>query len=177
MVLFNNTFLMFYLKGNKTDNNSMTKKTIRDIRYQNGRLLQESVNGQKGMVERTGKSQAQLSSVLGSNPYKGIGNKFARFLEECFNKPEGWMDVWHDHIHEQIQEQQPTYKSSIEALNDEQIDLLGEVIFHIERKQFKLSAHQKARLISSVFTSCIKNNLTASDLTDGLIDAVRYSIK
>lgn len=60
-------------------------------------------------------------------------------------------------------------------LSEAQILLLREIIHNIERKQFKLTADQKARLITGVFVSFINNGLTASDLSDSIIDAARIS--
>ncbi|WP_394165098.1 helix-turn-helix domain-containing protein [Neptunomonas phycophila] len=76
----------------------------------------------------------------------------------------------------EINEPSAVYQKTTIFTSD-QIDLLREVIFIIEREDFKLNADQKSRLITSVFASCIKNNLTADDLTESLVDAALYSIK
>jgi len=154
------------------------KTTIREIRYHNARLLQESVGGQKSMIEITGKSQAQISSILGTNPSKGIGNNLARELEQTFNKPTGWLDIWHDTLTDNpanVQEEKGTYMDRIQ-LNQDHISLSREIIFNIERRQFILTADQKARLITGVFASCTNHNITANDLSDAIIDSARISI-
>ncbi|PPC77916.1 hypothetical protein C4K68_07675 [Pokkaliibacter plantistimulans] len=76
----------------------MQKRTLSEIRLHNARLLQDSVGGQKGMIEKTGKSQSQISAIMGENPSRNIGNKLAKLLEDTFALPDGWMDHWHDTI-------------------------------------------------------------------------------
>ncbi|MCP4597829.1 hypothetical protein [Neptuniibacter sp.] len=93
-MLFNNTFWVFYLKGNDSDNLYMSK-TIREIRYHNARLIQEACGGQLVVIDILGKSQSQVSSIMGDNPSKGIGNKIARQIEKVFGLPGAWLDVWH----------------------------------------------------------------------------------
>ncbi|MCV6612890.1 MAG: helix-turn-helix domain-containing protein [Amphritea sp.] len=73
---------------------------IKQTRLHNARLLQKSVGGQKGMIEKTGRSQSQLSALMGDNAYKPIGEKIARSLEEDFSLPIGWLDTWHDSLDE-----------------------------------------------------------------------------
>jgi len=81
----------------------MEAKTIKDIRLHNARLLQDSVGGQKGMIEKTGRSQSQISSLMGETAWKPIGPKIARALETDFGLPEGWMDIWHDSLNDSPQ--------------------------------------------------------------------------
>lgn len=66
--------------------------TIEEIRLANARLLLEECGGQKGMIEKTGRSQSQISQIMGDTPSKAIGGRIARSLEEVFDKPKGWLD-------------------------------------------------------------------------------------
>lgn len=68
----------------------------KSIRYQNTRLLVDSVGGVSNFAEKIGKGQSQTSQFAGTNPIKGIGNKVAREIEEAFEKPHGWLDVPHE---------------------------------------------------------------------------------
>lgn len=67
----------------------------KSIRYQNTRILVDSVGGISSFAEKIGKGQSQTSQFAGTNPIKGIGNKVAREIEETFGKPHGWLDVLH----------------------------------------------------------------------------------
>ncbi|MFU8925145.1 hypothetical protein [Acinetobacter puyangensis] len=70
----------------------------KSIRYQNTRLLVDSVGGVSNFAEKIGKGQSQTSQFAGTNPIKGIGNKVAREIEEAFGKPYGWLDVAHTEL-------------------------------------------------------------------------------
>lgn len=76
-----------------------------------------------------------------------------------------------------VEDNQANYNPRPQYFTEADTALLKEVIFNIERKQFNLNADQKARLITGVFASCINHGLTANDLSDTLIDAVRFSVK
>lgn len=67
----------------------------KSIRYQNTRILVDSIGGISNFAERINKGQSQTSQFAGTNPIKGIGNKVAREIEEAFGKPHGWLDVIH----------------------------------------------------------------------------------
>lgn len=58
--------------------------------------LAKSIGGISAMAERLGKSQSQISQLIGSAPVKDIGHKIAAEAEKAFNKPEGWLDHLHD---------------------------------------------------------------------------------
>ncbi len=67
------------------------------IRYQNTQALIRECGSITLFANKLGKAETQVSSFAGANPRKGIGNKIARQIEECFGKSEGWLDVIHDH--------------------------------------------------------------------------------
>jgi hypothetical protein len=66
---------------------------IDEIRLDNARRLLAEAGGQKGMIEITGRSQSQISHLMGEKPIKPIGKRIAESLEDAFKKPKGWMDT------------------------------------------------------------------------------------
>lgn len=70
-------------------------KTISQIRLENARTLLREVGSQAAICEATGRSQSQISAIMGENPRRGIGHKIARSLEHDLGKPAGWMDIEH----------------------------------------------------------------------------------
>lgn len=77
--------------------NLITMKTCREIRLENMRaLLAEVDNKPTILAERLNKPTAQISGLVGKNPFRGIGDQIAREAENAFNKPRGWLD--HEHL-------------------------------------------------------------------------------
>lgn len=74
---------------------------VKDIRRKNLRSLARSVGGITQLAERLGKSQSQISHLIGTNPIKNIGDRFAAQVERIFTKPNGWMDFDHPGIQEE----------------------------------------------------------------------------
>ena len=68
---------------------------ISDIRRDNAQQLANSIGGVVAMSERLGKSQPQVSHLIGQKAHKNIGNLIARQIESAFNKDSGWLDVQH----------------------------------------------------------------------------------
>lgn len=73
---------------------------VKDIRRNNMRALAKSVGGITPMANMLGKSQSQISHLIGANPIKNIGDKIAAEVEKIFNKPHGWLDREHFEIRE-----------------------------------------------------------------------------
>ncbi|MBS0359617.1 MAG: S24 family peptidase [Proteobacteria bacterium] len=65
---------------------------VKDIRRSNMRALCKSVGGIRAMAKVTGKSQSQMSQLIGINPTKNIGDRIAATVEKVFKKPSGWLD-------------------------------------------------------------------------------------
>lgn len=72
----------------------------KDIRRENLRALAKQLGGITQLAERLGKSQSQISQLIGKSPSKNIGDKIATQVETSFEKPHGWMDTLHNHIDE-----------------------------------------------------------------------------
>jgi len=73
---------------------------VKEIRKINMRALARSIGGISAMAECLGKSQSQISHLIGSSPIKNIGDRIAGQVEVAFNKPAGWLDKEHLSIHE-----------------------------------------------------------------------------
>lgn len=82
---------------------------VKEIRRKNLRAIARSVGGVTQLAERMGKSQSQISHLIGTNPVKNIGDRFAAEVEKIFIKPHGWLD----HEHQGIQEENGIYQATI----------------------------------------------------------------
>lgn len=73
---------------------------ISEIRLKNAQHLANSVKGVNAFAEKLGKSQPQISCLIGKNPTRKIGSKIAREIEQAFNLEKDWLDHVHDEIWE-----------------------------------------------------------------------------
>jgi SOS-response transcriptional repressor LexA len=69
---------------------------VKDIRRKNCRSLASSTGGISSFAKKLGKSQSQISHLIGKKPIKNIGDKLASQIEITFNKMHGWLDKDHD---------------------------------------------------------------------------------
>ena len=69
---------------------------IQEIRRHNAHLLAEQYKTLTAFAEAIGRPPTQVSRFMGKNPTRGIGNKIARQIENTFDKPHGWLDIYHD---------------------------------------------------------------------------------
>lgn len=65
---------------------------VKVIRRENMRALAKSAGGISKLALRLGKSQSQISHLIGTSPIKNIGDKVAAQIEAVFGKPPGWLD-------------------------------------------------------------------------------------
>lgn len=70
--------------------------TVSEIRRDNARLLAKAAGGLAAFAKRIDRPDPQVSQLIGKNPQRGIGHAMARHIEECFDKPPGWLDAQHD---------------------------------------------------------------------------------
>jgi plasmid maintenance system antidote protein VapI len=68
---------------------------IYEIRLKNARALREEAGGPKAFAEKIGREFNYVSRIIGPNPTKTIGFDMARHIEQCFKKPENWLDTPH----------------------------------------------------------------------------------
>lgn len=68
---------------------------VKIIRRENLRALAKSAGGISKLALRLGKSQSQISHLIGTSPIKNIGDKVAAQIEAVFEKPSGWLDREH----------------------------------------------------------------------------------
>lgn len=73
---------------------------VKDIRRKNLRALSRAIGGVTQLAKHLGKTQSQISHLIGTNPVKNIGDRFASHVEKIFNKPTGWLDQEHHDIQE-----------------------------------------------------------------------------
>ncbi len=76
---------------------------IHEIRRHNARLLAEKNKTLSSFAEVIGRPPTQVSRFMGKNPTRSIGSKIAREIEHAFNKPHGWLDIYHDTAHDSRQ--------------------------------------------------------------------------
>lgn len=70
-------------------------KTAEEIRRENARELARKLGSNAAFADRIDRSSTQVSRFMGKGATTEIGPKMARHIEQCFNKPEGWLDVDH----------------------------------------------------------------------------------
>src|SRR6185312_8382095 len=92
---------------------------VKEIRRRNLRVLARLVGGVTQLAERLGKSQSQISHLIGTNPVKNIGDKLAAEIERVFEKPNGWLD----HEHAEIQEEGATYQVNFPRVTSYRVPL------------------------------------------------------
>jgi len=73
---------------------------VKEIRRKNLRALARAIGGVTQLAKHLGKTQSQISHLIGTNPVKNIGDRFASHVEKVFNKPTGWLDQEHHDIQE-----------------------------------------------------------------------------
>lgn len=71
---------------------------IHEIRRHNARLLAEKNRTLASFAEAIGRPATQVSRFMGKNPTRSIGSKIAREIEQAFDKPHGWLDIYHDGV-------------------------------------------------------------------------------
>lgn len=69
---------------------------ITDTRRENARAL--AGTNKADFARRIDRAYAQVNAWIGKNPSKNIGHDNARNIEQCYNKPAGWLDVPHNTI-------------------------------------------------------------------------------
>ena len=87
-------FLIVHPKDKTRDDADMRREEIRRL---NARQLAVSVGGPAAFARRIQMGDSQVTQIIGDNAKKNIGNIVAPRIERAFNKPEGWLDVIHDH--------------------------------------------------------------------------------
>lgn len=126
----------------------------KSIRYQNTRLLVDSVGGISSFAERINKGQSQTSQFAGTNPIKGIGNKVAREIEEAFDKPYGWLDIQHKTTGDLL----VLHESASTSLNnkkdkDHEFDQLVNRLIYLNSKE--LLSTQQIKALNSILDAFI----------------------
>ncbi|EMQ4277517.1 LexA family protein [Vibrio alginolyticus] len=71
-------------------------KTAEEIRRENARELASQLGSYAAFADKIDRSSTQVSRFMGKGATTEIGPRMARHIEQCFNKPEGWLDVDHN---------------------------------------------------------------------------------
>ncbi len=74
---------------------------ISEIRRHNTRLLADTFDTLSAFADHLGRQPAQIGHWIGKNPSRNIGPNVARSIEACFDKPRGWLDIWHADLGEE----------------------------------------------------------------------------
>lgn len=82
---------------------------VKGVRRENLRALAKVIGGISALANRLGKSQGQISHLIGSHYTKNVGDKLAAEIERCFNKPPGWLDCIHDGLLLEMLEEKVNY--------------------------------------------------------------------
>jgi len=75
---------------------------VKIIRRENLRALAHDLGSITALAEFLGKSQSQMSRLIGRHPIKNIGDKLAAEIEQAFTKPSGWLDWRHAGIQDTL---------------------------------------------------------------------------
>jgi plasmid maintenance system antidote protein VapI len=75
-------------------------KTVKEIRLENARSLM--TDGPAEFARRIDSSTQQVNQVMGPAPTRNIGDKLARRIESAFGRPEGWLDVQHNSVQNDV---------------------------------------------------------------------------
>ncbi|AHF02192.1 hypothetical protein THIAE_02380 [Thiomicrospira aerophila AL3] len=94
--------------------------SIYDIRRHNAQLLVNFIGNKTLFSERIERSPTQVSRILGLNPTRNIGEKFARHIEHCFCLPKFWLDQTHQQLE--------TVKANINTINQDRYEHLHHVL-------------------------------------------------
>ncbi|AIW21333.1 LexA family transcriptional repressor [Vibrio coralliilyticus] len=95
-------------------------KTSEEIRRNNARLIAQEIGGTSAFANQIDRSQTQVSRFMGRGATTQIGPKMARHIEQCFDKPEGWLDV------DRSNEPQAETNSSI-TVDTKQVPIISQV--------------------------------------------------
>jgi SOS-response transcriptional repressor LexA len=92
---------------------------VKIIRRENLRALATDLGSITALAEFLGKSQSQMSRLIGRHPIKNIGDKLAAEIESAFSKPSGWLDWRHAGIQETLVQER------MRAISHSQVPLLA----------------------------------------------------
>lgn len=92
---------------------------VKIIRRENLRALAHDLGSITALADFLGKSQSQMSRLIGRHPIKNIGDKLAAEIEKAFEKPAGWLD-WR-----QAGIQNSLAQEKIDAITHSQVPLLS----------------------------------------------------
>lgn len=110
-------------------------KTTEEIRLLKLKILSKQCGTIQALADKLDRSHAQVSQWLNShlNKYgkpRVISNASARYIEQCFNKPVGWMD----NLQDEVDRLSFLLQVDLSKLSKEKIELLKSAIMLPEDK-------------------------------------------
>ena len=138
---------------------------VKIIRRENLRALATDLGSITALAEFLGKSQSQMSRLIGRHPIKNIGDKLAAEIENAFNKPSGWLDWRHAGIQDTLVQER------MRAITHSQVPLLSsrEVTDWVLQSEEELDKRQHHLI--SVATS-ISQYAFAMQINDNSMESV-----
>lgn len=98
-----------------------------EARLINARTLAEQLEpkrgGQAALAKALSRSPSQIAHIIGVRPTKRIGEELAREIEHSFNKPQYWLDQFHNDEHGDLPLTEDNTLEEIVRVNDRLSDL------------------------------------------------------
>ena len=108
----------------------LVPSTVYEVRMVNLRHLRDGLPGdergkQRGMAEKLGMSESQLSQLIGKSPSKPIGDRLARKIEKKLGLPAGFLDSFNSDISRDAAEVARSYQRLSPAQQRAIRDVIG----------------------------------------------------
>jgi len=122
---------------------------VKIIRRENLRALAHELGSITALAEYLGKSQSQMSRLIGRRPIKNIGDKLAAEIEDAFSKPSGWLDWRHAGIQDALVQER------LQSISFGQVPLLEmkEVASWVNKPESQLDKYSHQLISASTKTS------------------------
>lgn len=114
--------------------------TLVEIRRENLRAIANEKGGITALANLIGKSQGQLSHLIGKAPSKPIGEKIAREIEQKIGLERLWLDRPH-------------------GINEKLLDLVMEELDNNIPKNYQLTPEKRRRMIALFYALIAENGV------------------
>ena len=112
-----------------------------EIRRENARMLAAQYGGLTKLGEKLGRSDSQISQIIGERPIRGIGGRLARTIEKKLGLPDGWMDVQHTEARENGSAADLSKKALAIAKEWQELNKINKEIIVMTIKQLRKVEH------------------------------------
>lgn len=103
-------------------------------RRNNARELAKKCGSKANFAARIGRSAGQVGHIIGKTPSKNIGKPLARHIEDCFDKPAGWLDIDHSSTSE-VKEIYERLSPELQSVAIEQLRILEKAGSYTQQNQ------------------------------------------